>query len=87
VTLLVSELVTNAVRHVGDQDIMLEVDLGPDLIRVEVEDEGTGFTPAPSAPEPGSREGWGLYLVDELADRWGVDPRRDRNRVWFEVDR
>ena len=30
--------------------------------------------------------GWGLYLVSELSDRWGVDHRR-RTRVWFEMDR
>jgi hypothetical protein len=29
--------------------------------------------------------GWGLYLVDRIADRWGIVSNR-MNRVWFEVD-
>ena len=29
--------------------------------------------------------GWGLYLVDQLADRWGVN-RGKLTRVWFEID-
>ena len=40
---------------------------------------------APS-PDPVRPSGWGLYLVAELADRWGVDSD-DRTLVWFELDR
>jgi anti-sigma regulatory factor (Ser/Thr protein kinase) len=89
VRLLVSELVTNAVRHAnldaGDV-ILLVIDLGDSTLRVEVHDPGGGFVPTAPAPDPARPSGWGLYLVAELADRWGVDSD-DRTLVWFELDR
>jgi anti-sigma regulatory factor (Ser/Thr protein kinase) len=88
--LLVTELVTNSVRHSGrakDNDIDLEVDVFSNAVRVEVCDAGPGFVPEdPPTPHTDRPGGWGLCLVDRLADRWGVDAR-DRTRVWFEVDR
>jgi anti-sigma regulatory factor (Ser/Thr protein kinase) len=89
VRLLVSELVTNAVRHAdlqADDEILLVVEVVEDALRVEVHDSGAGFVPSAPAPDPTRPSGWGLYLVAELADRWGVDAE-DRTRVWFEVDR
>jgi serine/threonine-protein kinase RsbW len=89
VRLLVSELVTNAVRHAnldaGDV-ILLVVELADRALRVEVHDPGGGFVPRTPAPDPARPSGWGLYLVAELADRWGVDSD-DRTLVWFELDR
>jgi serine/threonine-protein kinase RsbW len=89
VRLLVSELVTNAVRHAnldrGDV-ILLVVELADRAVRVEVHDPGGGFVPRAPAPDPARPSGWGLYLVAELADRWGVDSD-DRTLVWFELDR
>lgn len=89
VRLLVSELVTNAVRHAnlapGDI-ILLVVEVEDATLRVEVHDPGGGFVPTAPAPDPARPSGWGLYLVEELADRWGVDSD-DRTLVWFEVDR
>ena len=89
VRLLVSELVTNAVRHAnlaaGDViDLVIEI-LGQTL-RVEVHDPGGGFVPSAPSPDPARPSGWGLYLVAELADRWGVDSD-DTTLVWFELDR
>jgi serine/threonine-protein kinase RsbW len=88
VRLLVSELVTNAVRHAnlahGDM-ILLVIDLADSTLRVEVHDPGGGFVPTAPAPDPARPSGWGLYLVAELADRWGVDSD-DRTLVWFELD-
>ncbi len=86
----VSELVTNAVRHadVGpDARIDLRVRRFDDRIRVEVTDEGTGFTkPADVRPlEAGQDHGCGLAMVDEFADRWGVD-RGGGTTVWLEVE-
>jgi anti-sigma regulatory factor (Ser/Thr protein kinase) len=89
VRLLVSELVTNAVRHAnlaaGDV-ILLVVEVGDRLLRVEVHDPGGGFIPTAPSPDPARPSGWGLYLVAELADRWGVDSD-ERTLVWFELDR
>jgi anti-sigma regulatory factor (Ser/Thr protein kinase) len=87
--LLVSEVVTNAVRHAnlatGDA-IELVVEVKRRTLRVEVHDPGGGFVPTAPAPDPARPSGWGLYLVAELADRWGVDSD-DRTLVWFELDR
>jgi anti-sigma regulatory factor (Ser/Thr protein kinase) len=89
VRLLVSELVTNALRHgeLADADrIALSVDVRPDSIRVEVSDPGKGFEMVHSPQDPTSAEGWGLYLVATLSDRWGVETE-GVTRVWFELDR
>ena len=89
VQLLVSELVTNSVRHagLGPKDVIrLVVELRRRALRVEVHDPGGGFEPGTPSPDPSRPSGWGLYLVSELADRWGVDSKR-RTRVWFELDR
>jgi len=89
VRLLISELVTNAVRHAdldaGDA-IDLVIEVADQMLRVEVHDPGGGFVPSAPSPDPSRPSGWGLYLVAELADRWGVDSD-DRTRVWFELDR
>ena len=55
-------------------------------VRVEVADPGQGFEPAPRDEAMTKPGGWGLYLVDRIADRWGVIRNR-MNRVWFEIDR
>ena len=88
VRLLVSELVTNAVRHanLSEGDVIgLVVELVGGSLRVEVHDPGGGFVPSAPSPDPARPSGWGLYLVAELADRWGVDSD-DRTLVWFELD-
>jgi anti-sigma regulatory factor (Ser/Thr protein kinase) len=88
VLLLLTELVTNAVRHakVGpEQSLRVELRFSPPCVRVEVLDPSTGFTPtrAPSrVDEPG---GWGLFLVDRIADRWGVRRTASGTCVWFEI--
>ena len=84
-TLLVSELVTNAVKY-GPEEGRIRLILGSDgdRIRFTVHDPGLGPLPAMRAeddPEPG---GHGLRLVDALADRGGVE--RGRTRGWFELD-
>jgi anti-sigma regulatory factor (Ser/Thr protein kinase) len=88
VRLLVSELVTNSVRHsnVGARDIVrMTVGVTERTLRVDVMDPGPGFEPSPRDADRTRPGGWGLYLVDQLSDRWGVV--RDRfTRVWFELD-
>jgi len=95
--LLVSELVTNSVRHARmneDAWIEMEVDVLPDVVRARVSDRGKGF----AAPPPSERvlrrrsgplqtSGWGLYLVEQVANRWGIESEPDGVSVWFEIDR
>jgi integral membrane sensor domain MASE1 len=87
--LLVSELVTNSVRHArlgpGDR-IRLQVGVSDRVLRVEVSDPGEGFSA--NIPEPGARGpgGWGLFLTERLADRWGVDRDGEWTTVWLERD-
>jgi anti-sigma regulatory factor (Ser/Thr protein kinase) len=85
--LLVTELVTNAVRHARAPQVDVLVRVGPSGVRVEVADPGPGFEPAPRQEGHGAEGGWGLVLVDRLADRWGVARGDGRTRVWLELGR
>jgi serine phosphatase RsbU (regulator of sigma subunit)/anti-sigma regulatory factor (Ser/Thr protein kinase) len=92
--LLVSELVTNSVRHAGltrGDHVALRVDLEPEHVRIEVADPGAGFELADARAYAAEREGlpggWGLRLVEEVADRWGVERDDPGARVWFELAR
>ena len=88
--LLVSELVSNSVRHAGlgeDERIRLRARCDEQCAYVEVCDWGrSGRVPAKRAHtdalEPG---GLGLVLVDEMADRWGVACTDHETCVWFEL--
>ena len=66
--------------------IRLEIVMGAEALRVEVVDPGRGFVPREPSPDMERGGGWGLYLVEELADRWGVETQVG-TRVWFELDR
>jgi anti-sigma regulatory factor (Ser/Thr protein kinase) len=86
--LLVSELVGNSMRHarLGPNDtirVTAEVENG--RLRVDVIDGGRGGGPPVAGgirPSPGAESGWGLYLVETLATRWG----HGAGRYWFELD-
>jgi anti-sigma regulatory factor (Ser/Thr protein kinase) len=89
VRLLVSELVTNALRHGGlgpDDTIDLVLDIDAGEVHVEVRDPGPGFVPEaiPDDARPPEGRGWGLVFLRTIANRWGVD-RDDGTRVWFEL--
>ena len=85
--LLVSEVVTNSIRHApGGQAVELRIRVDRRLVRVEVEDGGPGFEPPPQGSRSERDAGWGLLLVDRLSDRWGVSAGRTTT-VWFEIDR
>ena len=89
VSLLLTELVTNAVRHGGAQDgqrVAVTVEHRPGLLRVSVSDSGPGFHWRPPAPRrPPAEGGYGLVLVDRMAQRWGIEPGGDSTTVWFEL--
>jgi len=83
--LLLSELITNVVRHVGGPSVLrIDLRLSDPLLRVAVLD------PSPTLPalrDQGPSGGHGLHLVATLADRWGSEPHEDGKRVWFELRR
>ena len=87
--LLVTELVTNSVRHgsPGAAGVGVVVELSEAAVRVEVTDAGGGFAPGPREDLGDLASGWGLYLVDRLATEWGTEPAGDGTCVWLELAR
>lgn len=86
VRLLVTELVTNAVVHGGagpETPIEVRVSTTPQAVRAEIEHAGPEFEARPRPEE----QHYGLFLVEQIADSWGVEPLGGRNRAWFEVAR
>ena len=83
-TLLVSELVTNAIVHARTA-IQLRVEASPQGLRVSVTD-GSAYLPSPRGYGQGATTGRGLELVELLADRHGTDAGgEDGKTVWFEL--
>jgi anti-sigma regulatory factor (Ser/Thr protein kinase) len=86
--LLASELVSNSIRHAGlsrFDEVRVTASLSGTTLRVDVYDRSTGkLQPLAGSirPAPGSESGWGLYLVDHIASRWGSMP----GRYWFQLD-
>ena len=88
ILLLVTELVTNAVLHAGvgpDQSLRVELTRWPRRIRVEVTHPGDGFRYDCVNLSPDTPGGWGLVLVDRIADRWGIISSTDGTCVWFDL--
>jgi anti-sigma regulatory factor (Ser/Thr protein kinase) len=86
ILLLVSEVVTNAVLHSPGEmtsTIQLSAQVDGEMIRVDVTDQGNGFTPKVRDPAQVGR-GYGLFLVDQIAGRWGIADSRGTT-VWFEL--
>ena len=88
VRLMVNELVTNSVKHASVETgapIRVHIEIEGDALRGEVSDQGVGFRIRPMARERTGESGYGLRLVQEMADRWGLKVR-DGTCVWFEID-
>jgi anti-sigma regulatory factor (Ser/Thr protein kinase) len=88
--LIVSELVTNSIRHAGlrtSDPIDLEVSVDESTIRLELRDSGRGFAPPATPSNPFRESGWGLFLVSQLTDRWGVSDEGGVTTVWIEIHR
>ncbi len=85
--LVASELVTNVVRHSGcATEHMLEVRASRDRDRllISVHDPGISHQSAQARDDGGELGGWGLRIVEQLAQRWGSE-RPDGHRVWAEL--
>ena len=82
--LLVTELVSNSVKYGAAPSVDVRVVVEDRSLRAEVSDEGPLFTPARRAGGQ-THSGWGLYLIDRLADRWGVVREGKKTQVWFEL--
>ena len=89
VRLVVSELVTNSVRHARlspEEQISLTVAVSAGSVCGRVCDPGPGFeVPSEPSPRPDLRGGWGLPIIEMISDRWGVE-RNNHTCVWFELD-
>src|SRR5262249_29404873 len=84
ILLAVSELITIAVVHgSGPVDLAMEATGG--RLHVTVTNQGNG-TPVPRRRDPRDRTvgGWGLHVVDGIADEWGTDTEHGRISVWFD---
>jgi anti-sigma regulatory factor (Ser/Thr protein kinase) len=86
---LTSELVGNSVKHAGlhaDDRVHVTAEWSGERLRVTVHDRLRPLTPPPVAaairPRPGADSGWGLFIVDRIASRWGTDG----TGYWFELD-
>lgn len=87
-TLLVSEVVTNAVVHPHVEEsatITVHARLDSDSVHIEVRDPGARFTPRPRDPDRVDG-GYGLYLVEQEATDWGLRSG-PTTTVWFQVAR
>jgi anti-sigma regulatory factor (Ser/Thr protein kinase) len=85
--LLVTELVTNSVRHTAADSVSLKVAIGRSVVLTEVSDTGPGFDPECVEHAGDEDTGWGLFLVQRLAQSWGVKHDGPSKRVWFELRR
>ena len=81
--LMVSELVSNAVRN-GQGPIRLHARFDKDRLLVEVIDHGSGFERKLRGEDFDRVGGWGLDIVEQTASRWGV--HAGTTRVWFELE-
>jgi anti-sigma regulatory factor (Ser/Thr protein kinase) len=85
--LVISEIVTNAIRHGGaGGEILLAATPKEDYLCVQVTDDGAGFAPRPRAMSSEEHGGFGLFLVERLTRRWGMTRENRQTRVWFEFD-
>jgi anti-sigma regulatory factor (Ser/Thr protein kinase) len=82
-SLCLSEIVSNAIQHPGSGgEVELTVALDEQRLRVEVANQGGGFDPQRASKA--DERGWGLFIVDSLSDRWGIEAG-ERTIVWFEI--
>jgi anti-sigma regulatory factor (Ser/Thr protein kinase) len=84
--LLVSELVTNAVRHARGTDVVtLDLHAGRTWLLIEIQDTDRHW-PQPRIPDGFDESGFGFILVEALASNWGVRETEAGKAVWAELD-
>jgi len=84
--LLVSELVTNSVRHARGTDVIaLDLHAAPTWLRIEIQDTDRHW-PQPRLPDGFDESGFGFVIVDALAAEWGVRETEKGKAVWAELD-
>lgn len=90
--LLATELVTNSIRHSGlrpGQLVHLTAHWSGRRLRITVRDRADSAAPTPVvgsiSPSPGAESGWGLFLMDRIATRWGTGLDGGAG-YWFELD-
>jgi anti-sigma regulatory factor (Ser/Thr protein kinase) len=87
--LLTTEIVTNAVRHAEvDETATLELRVvaSPPVVRVSVIDPGGPTIPRIQELDVSAPGGMGLFIVDQVSDRWGFERTEDgATEVWFEL--
>jgi anti-sigma regulatory factor (Ser/Thr protein kinase) len=85
--LLVTELVANSVRHAKARFVSVKAVVTGSSVWLEVTDEGPGFDLQGAMRRGNQNEeaGWGLFLVERLANRWGVRREGAATHVWFEL--
>ncbi len=85
--LFVSELVTNAVQHAGasGSKLVLRLEAARTLLRIEVHDDSPQW-PQPGIPSGLGESGFGLVIVDAMANAWGVSETATGKAVWAELD-
>lgn len=84
--LLVSELVTNSVRHAGmgpQEQVEMRITTYADRVKFEIIDSGSGFDYRPRDAAADRVGGWGLYLLAQLSSSWGMEARP--TNTWFEL--
>ena len=89
VQLLGSELVADAVRYgrvPAGKSVQVAVHVGNERIRIEVADGGPALEVDPPSEEFPGGSPWSVFLIDQLADRWGAEAG-DGMTVWAEIDR
>jgi anti-sigma regulatory factor (Ser/Thr protein kinase) len=83
--LLVTELVSNVVDHVGGEaNLTLELQLSDRWLRIGVVD-GSSIRPVVQELSMERPRGRGMRMVQQIADRWGADDHLGGKRVWFEL--
>ena len=89
VSLMVTELVANGVRHGGGHagtELRVVLELRSRALHVEVHNPGQASgAVGRRSPGMGGGGGLGLHIIDRLASRWGVHEGK-RTAVWFELD-